>query len=196
MMIRKLDTHEVRDVYRKHLRNDFPRNERRPLWSIMNMRRRQQYVCYGVFHENRLVCYAFFVTLIQDGRKCCLLDYFAVLPELRGRGIGSWFLTQFESHMHHADLILVEVENPDRAGNRAEKDAMESRMSFYLRNGMKDTNVLVETFGVPYRILEFPLSREKSETAQDEVRRVYEAFYRVLMTERMFQRHIRFLQSI
>lgn len=192
MTIRKLDTHEVRDVYRKYLRNDFPRNERRPLWNIMNMRRQKQYICYGVFCENRLVCYVFFVTLTVGSRNCCLLDYFAVMPELRGSGIGSWFITQFEKYIQHMDLVIVETENPDKAKNCAERAVMESRLSFYLRNGLRDTGVMVETFGVPYRILELPLAGKKSEVTQEEVRSVYEAFYHVLMTERMFQKYICF----
>lgn len=187
-----MDTHEVRDVYRKYLRKDFPRNERRPLWSIMSMRRRQQYVCYGMFCEGRLAGYAFFVTLALRGKKCCLIDYFAVVPKLRGKGMGSWFITQFEKQIPRTDLILVEVENPDRAKTQAERDVMESRLVFYLKNGLRDTGVLAETFGVPYRILELPLFGTQSGTPQEEIRTVYGEFYRTLLTEKMFQKFIQF----
>lgn len=191
MMIRKLNTHEIRDVYRKYLKSDFPRNERRPLLHIMSLRRRQQYICYGVFCENRLVGYAFFVMLLLGGKRCCLFDYFAVIPKLRGSGIGTWFITHFEEYIRHMDLIILEAENPDRAKNQAEKTTMESRLAFYLRNGLRDTGILVETFGVPYRILELPLRRKKSEITQEDARAVYEAFYRVT-TKRMFHRFVRF----
>lgn len=193
MRVRKLDTHEVRDVYRRYLKRDFPRNERRPLWSIMSMRRRQQYVCYGVFCGDRLVCYAFFVGIILGGKRYCLFDYFAVIPGLRGNGIGSWFITEFEKYIQNAELILIETENPIQAKTREERAVMESRLSFYLKNGLRDTGVRAETFGVPYCILEFPLSRKKSETTEGEVRSAYEALYRAMMTERMFHKYIRII---
>lgn len=199
--IRRLNTHEVRDVYRKYLKNDFPRNERRPLWNIMSMRRRRQYECYGVFCGGGLVCYAFFVTLVLDGKRCCLLDYFAVLSEHRGNRIGSWFLAQLEQCMQTADLVLAEVEDPDREDDPERKAVQERRLSFYLKNGLQDTAVRVETFGVPYRILEAPLAHKAAgageETAAvaapEGIRSAYGAFYRRLLVNRTFDRYIRFV---
>lgn len=194
MKIRRLSTREVRDVYKTYLKNDFPRNERRPLWNIMRMRRRGQYGCYGVFCENRLAGYAFLIVLDLNGKRCCLLDYFAVLPALRGRHIGSWFLSRLERSIRQADRILAEVEDPDREENPEKKAVQERRLSFYFKNGLRDTAVRTETFGVPYRILEVPLSRGKSDAAaQKEIRLAYEAFYRTLLTKRAFDRHIHFV---
>lgn len=157
------------------------------------MRRRQQYVCYGVFCGDRLVCYAFLAALSRDGKRYCLFDYFAVIPELRGSGIGSWFITEFEHYIRNMDLIIVETENPAWAKTRTERAVMERRMSFYLRSGLRDTGVRAETFGVPYCILELPLSRKKPENTKEEIRSVYESFYRTMMTEKMFQKYIRFM---
>lgn len=197
LTIRKLRTHEVRDVYRKYLRNDFPRDERRPLRQIMRMRRSRQYECCGVFCEGRLVCYAFFIMPVLQGMRCCMLDYFAVLPQLRGSRIGSWVISQLETCIRHMDLILVEVEDPDREKDPIKKAVQERRLSFYLRNGLRDTSVRVETFGVPYRILEVPLSQKRPEAAQEitqeEIRRAYGAFYRIPLKKGMFDRYIRFL---
>ena len=199
--IRRLSTHEVRDVYRKYLKNDFPRNERRPLWNILSMRRRRQYECFGVFCGGGLVCYAFFVTLVLDGKRCCLLDYFAVLSEHRGSGIGSWFLSQLGKCMRTADMVLAEVEDPDREDDPEKKTVQERRLSFYLKNGLRDTAVRVETFGVPYRILEAPLARRApgagakaaAAAAPEEIRSAYRAFYRRLLVNRAFDRYIRFV---
>lgn len=192
LTIQRLRTHAVRDVYRKYLRNDFPRDERRPLRHIMSMRRRRQYECYGVFREGRLVCYAFFIMPALEGKRCCLLDYFAVVPELRGSRIGSRVLSQLETCIRNMDLILVEVEDPDREEDPAKKAVQQRRLDFYLRNGLRDTLVRVETFGVPYRILEVPRSHKKAETTGEEVRRVYEAFYRLPLKKGIFDRYIHF----
>lgn len=219
LRIRRLSTHEVRDVYRKYLKNDFPRNERRPLGNIMSMRRRGQYVCCGAFGENGLAGYAFLIVLALGGKQCCLLDYFAVLLALRGRHIGSGFLSRLRRSMQTADLLLVEVEDPDREDDPEKRAVQERRLSFYLKNGLRDTSVRVETFGVPYRILEVPLSRKKAEAAeapvsrekaaaaevllsrggtdaaaaQREIRSAYKAFYRTRLTERAFDRYIHFV---
>lgn len=195
LRIRRLSTHEVRDVYKQYLKNDFPRNERRPLGNIMSMRRQGQYVCYGVFSENRLAGYAFFIVLAPGGKRCCLLDYFAVLPALRGRRIGSLFLNRLERYMRTAERILVEVEDPDREKDPGKKAVQERRLSFYLKNGLCDTAVRVETFGVPYRILEVPRSRKKADGAvqQNEIRSAYAAFYRTRLTKRAFDRYIHFV---
>lgn len=197
--IRRLSTREVRDAYKKYLKNDFPRNERRPLGNIMSMRRRGQYVCCGIFGENRLAGYAFVIVLELAGKRCCLLDYFAVLPALRGRRIGSLFLKRLERFMRPADLILVEVEDPDKEDDPEKKAVQERRLSFYLKNGLRDTAVRVETFGVPYRILEIPLFGGKKDAAavkkaeKEEICPAYEAFYRTRLPERAFDRYIHFV---
>lgn len=193
LTIQKLRTHEVRDVYRKYLRNDFPRDERRPLWQIMRMRRSRQYECCGVFCESRLVCYAFFIVPAVQGMRCCMLDYFAVLPQLRGSRIGSCVISQLETCVRQMDLVLVEVEDPDREADPAKKAVRERRLAFYLKNGLQDTSVRVETFGVPYRILKVPLSRKGPEITREEVRRAYEAFYRIPLKKGVFERSIHFL---
>ncbi|MBD5094623.1 MAG: GNAT family N-acetyltransferase [Subdoligranulum sp.] len=193
LTIQKLRTHAVREVYREYLRKDFPPDERRPLWHIMSLRRRRQYLCYGAFCAGRLVGYAFFVLPAPEGKHCCLFDYFAVLPELRGRGIGSGFLTQLKEKMRHMELVLTEVEDPNRERNPAKRSVMERRLSFYFANGLRDTGVRVETFGVPYRILAVPLSSKKPAVTQEEARSAYAALYRVLTTKGMFRRHIRFV---
>ena len=192
LTLQRLRTHEVRDVYRKYLRNDFPRDERRPLRHIMSMRRRRQYECCGIFRESRLVCYAFFIMTVLEGKRCCLLDYFAVIPELRGSGIGSRVLPQLETYIRNMDLILVEVEDPDREEDPAKKAVQQRRLVFYLKNGLRDTLARVETFGVPYRILEVPLSQKKAKVTQEEIRRAYEAFYRMPLKKGVFDKRIHF----
>ena len=121
-----------------------------------------------------------------------MLDYFAVLAELRGSRIGSWFLPQLEQYVRHPDLILVEVEDPNREKDPAKRAVQERRLAFYLKNGLRDTSVRVKTFGVPYRILEIPLSGEKPEASREEICRAYEAFYRLPLKKGVLGRCIRF----
>lgn len=194
LRVQKLRTHAVRDVYRKYLRNDFPRDERRPLRHMMRMRRGGRYECYGVFCKSRLVCYAFFILAAGEQGRRCMLDYFAVLPEMRGSGIGAWFLSQMERLLPQTDLILAEVEDPDREADPDKKAVQERRLKFYMQNGMVDTGIRAETFGVPYRILRAPLPQKKPEAAREEICRTYEGFYRLPLKKGMFETCIRFTE--
>lgn len=193
LTMRRLRTHEVRDVYRKYLRNDFPADERRPLRQIMRMRRGGQYECCGVFCGGKLACYAFLIWPASKKNRCCLLDYFAVLPQLRGCRIGSRAISQLEKYVRHTDLILVEVEDPDKERDPAKRAVQERRLAFYLQNGLQDTAVRVETFGVPYRILQIPLAQKRPAPTREEICRNYEAFYRLPLKKGAFDRYIHFM---
>ena len=76
---------EIREIYRKRLKHDFPANEVKPLARIEKAFRDGRYRCYGVREGDDLLAYAFFV-LTGD---LYLLDYYAVKKDLSGSGIGS-----------------------------------------------------------------------------------------------------------
>ena len=118
MTIRELTIKEIRQTYKEHLRRDFPAEERKPLAMIERSYRRGDYLCLGAFEDGRMTGYAFFVFC---GRNC-LLDYYAVLPDLRGRGIGSEFLKRMTDTAltDRADILLIEVENPRYAAMEAD----------------------------------------------------------------------------
>jgi GNAT superfamily N-acetyltransferase len=64
--------------------------------------------------------------------------YFAVLPELRGRGKGQEILTTLIEKYKGKTLVL-DMESPKQeCENKAQR---ERRHEFYLRNGFRDTNL-------------------------------------------------------
>ena len=65
--------------------------------------------------------------------------YFAVLPELRGRGLGQQILTQLIKKYEGQSCVL-DMESPyqDPCPNPEQR---KRRHEFYLRNGFRDTNV-------------------------------------------------------
>ena len=93
MNIDRLTLPEVREIYRKRMKNDFPGNELKSLAMIEKVFREGRYLCYGVREGADILAYAFFV-LTED---LYLLDYFAVKKDLRGSGIGSGFLKALNS---------------------------------------------------------------------------------------------------
>ena len=80
-----------------------------------------------------------------------LLDYFAVTPELRGRGVGSAFLAALDAVLGGV-CILGEVEMPDR--HDAGLNAMRlRRIAFYERAGFSLTGAACRLYGVRYAII-------------------------------------------
>ena len=80
--VRELFLDQIRALYRKRLKADFPKDELKPLIVIERAHARGGYVCYGALDREDILAYAFFVK--QGG--LALLDYYAVRGDLRGRG--------------------------------------------------------------------------------------------------------------
>ena len=65
--------------------------------------------------------------------------YFAVMPELRGKGLGQQILTQLIKK-YEGQACVLDMESPcqDPCSNLEQRKC---RHEFYLRNGFRDTNV-------------------------------------------------------
>ena len=185
MNIDLLTLPEIREIYRKRVKHDFPVNEVKSLAMIENAFRDGRYRCYGVREGDDLLAYAFFV-LTKD---VYLLDYFAVRKDLRSSGIGSGFLEELNrSCFGEAVCVLVEVDDPSFAGSEEEKTVRERRLAFYLRNGLLDTGACARTFGADFRILEFPLGEPHSEA---EAGAFYSQIYRSLLPKRIYEQMVK-----
>ena len=179
MDIRDLTIVEIRKAYKDHLENDFPGDELKPLNRIESSLNEGKYRCLGAFESDELVSYAFFV--FEKGTY--LLDYFAVVPKLRGKGIGTDVLKSVV-RLTDADLLLIEVEDPLTGPNISER---EKRYRFYLRAGAIDTHVKVMCFGVSYLLLEYPV---RSRHSEEEISEGYKAIYRSILPEKMFRENV------
>ena len=185
MNIDLLTLPEVREIYRKRMKNDFPGNELKSLAIIEKVFRDGRYLCYGVREGTDILAYAFFV-LTED---LYMLDYFAVKKDLRGSGIGSGFLKELNSYcLREAACVLVEVDDPFFAGNDKEKKICERRLAFYLGNGLLDTGARARTFGADFLILEFPRGKPHS---QAEAGEFYSRIYRSLLPERIYEQMVK-----
>ena len=175
---------EVRELYRKRMKNDFPGNELKSLAVIEKVFSEGRYLCYGIREGTDILAYAFFV-LTED---LYMLDYFAVRKDRRGSGIGSGFLKALNSRcLGEAACVLVEVDDPFFAGNAEEKKTCERRPAFYLGNGLLDTGARARTFGADFLILEFPKGKLHSRAEADEF---YSRIYRSLLPERIYEQHV------
>ncbi|MFR3219653.1 MAG: GNAT family N-acetyltransferase [Ruthenibacterium lactatiformans] len=92
--VRKLNESALRGIYDAYMHEAFPPAELKPLAVMLRLMERGRYLCYGYYRNGRLAAYAFFY---RHDSRVLLLDYFAVTPELRGRGVGSAFLAALDA---------------------------------------------------------------------------------------------------
>ncbi|MCD8347748.1 MAG: GNAT family N-acetyltransferase [Lachnospiraceae bacterium] len=179
--IKKLQLDELKQIYKAHIREDFPRNERRPFSSMEKMTNEGKYASYGYHDDDQLLAYACYI-LTEDGMYA-LLDYFAVIPELRGHGTGSEFLQKLEDELPAHNGVFIEAESPDTAKTDEEVTLRRRRIHFYLSNGAVLTNTKCLLFDVDYNILYIgrsgiDLPAEQLHCAvQDLYQEIYRPFY-------------------
>ena len=149
---------QVEALYNTRLKKDFVRNERKPLISMRRSWEKNAYDCYGLYDGEEILGYAFFVRLGNSA----LLDYLAIAEEHRGEGLGTVFLRQLSACLRETDCVLVEVEDPEKAGDGETRLQRERRRQFYLRGGWRETGLCSVLFGSDYRILEIPRGQEHS----------------------------------
>lgn len=184
---RILEKNEIEEIYKNHMKKDFPKDELKPLSMIIRSIDNGNYSCYGLFENEELFGYACFVSLKKDGKIYCLLDYFAVLCDRRDKGIGSEFLRILREKFTDTEIFLCESEDIKNSFGE-ELNTRQRRISFYLRNDFVDTTVRANVFGVDYILLEFNLG--KTHTA-DEVCQRYIDIYSVILPKSKHEKNIR-----
>ncbi|MCD7735357.1 MAG: GNAT family N-acetyltransferase [Lachnospiraceae bacterium] len=177
--IKELKPDELKQIYKTHVKEDFPRSERRPYSSMEKMTNAGKYISFGYYDDDSLLAYACYIVSASEStrslrltsderdhnRVLCgydmraengmyaLLDYFAVVPELRGRGTGSEFLQKLEGILPAKNGAFIEAESPDSAKSEEEAALRRRRIHFYLSNDAVLTNTKCLLFGVDYNIL-------------------------------------------
>lgn len=185
-MLKKLDRKEMEEIYRTQMQSDFPPAELKPWKRIKEMLEEGIYFAYGMYEEEKLLAYAFFV---RAGKEQLLLDYYAVAEQARGMGIGSRCMALFcgELQEQGGSIILIEVENPDCAGTDEERKKRERRIHFYEKNGAYLTGLRSCLFGVEYKIMYFPVRGKKEE---EELWKALEKIYHAMFPERYLGREV------
>lgn len=174
MELKLLDLEELRALYRRRLREDFPPAELRPFSSMEYLMNKGAYRCFEAREEGRPLGYA--LCAVEQG-GAALLDYFAVEPYLRGQGVGSRFLRELKALDFGVPYLLIEAESLESAQTPAETEERSRRLRFYRRCGCAGTPVFSLLFGVEYQILVLPL-RAPSLPGPAEVQAALEKIYR------------------
>ena len=167
------------------MKADFPRDELKPLSTILAAMKKGCYACYTAVEGDALQGYAFFYVLEEEKGRDYLFDYFAIVPELRDRGVGSAFLRLLSIQLKDALCVTGEVEDPERTEDPSEREKRNRRLSFYLNNGFLDPGIRSRLFGVDYRVLEMPVSQSHS---REELRHIYDHLYHSMLPPAFYRR--------
>ncbi|MCD7727859.1 MAG: GNAT family N-acetyltransferase [Ruminococcus sp.] len=152
-----LSVSQAKEIYKKYMKSDFPKNELKPFSMIKVHTERGVYLPIGIYDNNALAGYAY--CLLDKESSGVLLDYFAILKPLRGKGIGSRALKSVCSYFTNElgfKALVLESESADFAKNDEDKATRLKRMAFYQRNGMFLQSFSTNLFGVHYKIFSYP----------------------------------------
>lgn len=185
LYVKRLEKEIVATIYKEHLIKDFIPEEQKPLESIINLMQEELYICYGLFHEERFIAYAFFSKAI--GEKNILIDYLSVCNKYRNCGYGSKFLHLLKKELTEYDSIIFEVESGRDASNEQERIICQRRLAFYRRNGLKDSNLHVSLYGVDLLIMYLALQKNPSD---DTLEVALDAIYDTLFGKEIHRKHV------
>ncbi len=173
--VKTADISEIEKIYEKYMREDFPPDELKPLRYITKAVSEGWYKVY-LFYDRCIKAYAF---VASCGDNIAFLDYFAVLTDYRGEGIGSEAFKKL-SELPDVKYIVFEVESVETAKNSEDETIRKKRIDFYTRNGAVKTHGKYNVFGVEYDIMiNKPL--EMTKDLSEEACLQYENAYKMIL---------------
>lgn len=186
--LKALNEAEIAALYESSMRRDFPPSELKSLSAILNMLRRDAYDVLGAYDGTCLLAYAL-IYRPKEGR-IVLLDYLAVEPEWRNKGIGSMLLHQLKTYYRKtADVLMIECERPKAAPDEAEA---RKRIRFYVQSGARLTNVRIFLFDVEYSIMVMPCADEFNECDWAEAML---GLYRQMLPPELYEQNVRLIRG-
>ncbi len=189
--IKTLAEDKLAELYETHMRQDFPASELKPLSHILRSMEAGYGFSLGLYEEEELAGYAVFILCKET--SCALLDYFAILRDRRGKGMGhqafSLIETYFRENLPEIETLYIESERVSAAENEAQRLVRERRIAFYLSCGCKMTNLRSVLFGVDYSVLYKPLG--EAQQAGLASREALDALYRLMFKPEHYAKAVR-----
>lgn len=185
MEIRLLDETAAEEIYRRYMERDFPPGELKPFAAVRELLRRGLYEPLALYEDGALCAYAWQTVL--PACPGALLDYFAVLPDRRGGGVGTRALRTLAAYYApRKQTLIIECEHPSFAPDPA---AARRRIGFYLRAGARATAMESLLFGVRYQIYALPCGGRQTDA---ELRADLESLYRTMVPQPYYRGNVIF----
>lgn len=179
-IVRKLDREEIGQVYQTYMKKDFPSDELKPLSHIVRSMDAGYGFSLGLYEEETLAGYAVFI--LCEETRCALLDYFAILKDRRGGGLGhrafSLLEAYFMENLPGVDGIYIESERISAAENEEQRLTRERRIAFYLSCGCEMTAFRSVLFGVDYSVLYRPIGERGQEASLTALDTLYKKMFK------------------
>ena len=116
-----------------------------------------------------------------------LLDYFAVLPQYRGSGVGTAVLKELAAYYApRKQSLIIECEHPAEAPEPA---VARRRIGFYLRAGAHAAAMESRLFGVRYQIYSLPAGGLAKD---EEIHCDLQELYRTMVPEPYYRGNVNF----
>lgn len=178
--VKKLAEDALAEIYHTYMKQDFPRSELKPLNHILRSAEAGFGFSLGIYEEEELAGYAVFI--LCEETKCALLDYFAILKDKRGGGLGhraiSLFETYFEENLPQVDGMYIESERVSAAENEEQRCIRQRRIAFYLSCGCEMTAFRSVLFGVDYSVLYRRFGTEGQEASIEALDALYKKMFK------------------
>lgn len=168
-MIKNIESERLEELYKIHMVEDFPDNE---LYSLKQfLKHKDKRKVYSYIEDE--VEKAYIVTSESD--RVILVLYFAVYEEYRGTGIGTRFLKEYQETIGNNKIIVLEIENPEKAKDEKEYAKRIRRKNFYEKLGFTVDDRVEEYYFYEYYLL---LTNNKTmpiKEIRNELKKIYSA---------------------
>ncbi|MCI8594654.1 MAG: GNAT family N-acetyltransferase [Oscillospiraceae bacterium] len=180
---RLLTAAELDRLYETDMTRDFPADELKPLSCLQTLLAKGNYEPYGLFYGETLLAYALYWR--AAGEPYRMLDYFAVLPEGRNKGLGGKLLKEMlERFCGEEQGVFLEVEIPN-TGDEAVDSLRRRRLGFYRRAGLRQMGYTTRIFGVPFLVLAYG-----SEISDEALMETHRKIYRTAFSGAVYERQV------
>lgn len=135
----KLNSHRVKEIYFK----SFDEKERMPFPMMVMMSKLWHTHFISYTDDNEVVGFIYYASLFNQ----IYVLFFGVEPDLRSKGYGSLILQELQKQYPNKQIIVsIEYEGED-------KEIINRRKTFYLRNGFKETGYYIRMSGINQELL-------------------------------------------
>lgn len=175
-MLKKINLKKFKNLYRRHIIKDFPREERRSLNKFKKRITKGQEEVY-IYEENgQEKAYI----IIADLDNYVLVSFLAVFEEYRGEGIGTKLLKEIKANFSNKKGILLEVENPEYSISQDEKEIRQRRIKFYQKSNYNIVDgIEIDLHSIMFNIM--ILNIDKKEINKQEIVESLREFYECIL---------------
>ncbi|MGI6242571.1 MAG: GNAT family N-acetyltransferase [Prevotella sp.] len=136
------------DELKKLYVDSFPKEERMAWDSLFQLATQEDVDFLAYYMDGKLVA----ATYTVNSKKISWLFYFAVVPEYRGRKIGTKILSSL-LNSYDDRRLMIDIEDPEQPAENTQQRIR--RFGFYKRMGFKDYGIRQTVKGIQYNIMAY-----------------------------------------